>query len=871
MCVVSENIFRKHDNTGLNFMKSSRTQEDQAQDAGEPAVNWIPRQMAAKRTTIGILMAALTIGAGSAQTTNLVASVDVGNTVSEQASQIQLNGFGRPETLGGKLCRNADSTGSGDGKGGWAVFTFPSATVQGKDKTYAVEISVWGKSSPVRLRLRDTRMQKKDGNPLWVTLSKATGTLSKKEEWNTLVFEVTPGQLDDTSPTQSIGIGGGDSQIWFSKIAIRTLSGKGAAGFSILKGQRVMPGTYPVGTLIDKGKALATIVIPADADAGLQYAAADMQEVFHEMTGVVLPVADDAQTVYGNRILLGDARCSGELITPAERAALGKEEFIIRQRGRDLVITGGGSYGVIYGCAELYEQLGARWYMPGELGACVPKLETIRFENLNIRRTPSFAMRWVGKDLKWNLRNRSNFVSDQQMPPAFIVHPSIYHSQQYWLPDQEYFAGHSDFFALIDGKRSRDEKTRKLCNSNPGVAKEIVKNMARDFREKPYINLLSLSPTDGRAKCWCECDACRALDQPDYALIGEPIPSDCLYSRRQMVLYNKVASELEKEFPDQRILVGAYANYTWPPKDPALKAHHNLAVIICRYENYCYAHPVKDEQCEPNRRFLALIRAWKEQTPHIYFYEYYLKTAWLNFPWPIVHSISADIPFYKQMGVEGLYTQYSTDTIWTDFMPMYIAARLLWDHTADTAAILSEFYTKFYGEAALPMKAYHECLENAMANSPHDHIGYARKTAYLLFTEQLAGEMKKHLQDAQALAATDIVRRRLDRIAVMTEYTERLARYYRLTAEAGGMDEGDAKTQILLKAYETGESLRVDVRNNPKKYEGVVNPGWLVNDISEGRTIRNLRKTLIKAGVIQTAEEDDRPEGKRKADVPEAE
>ncbi len=459
-------------------------------------------------------------------------------------------------------------------------------------------------------------------------------------------------------------------------------------------------------------------------------------------------------------------------------------------------------------------------------------------------------MRWVGKDLKWNLRNRSNFVPDQHLPSAFVVHSGIFHTQQYWLPDAECFPTHPEYFALIDGTRSTDKDSRKLCNSNPDVAKEIAKNMARDLREKPYINLLSLSPTDGRSHCWCECATCQALDQPDWNLLGSPVPGDCLYSRRQMVLYNNVATELEKEFPDQKIMVGAYANYTWPPADPALKAHHNLAVIICRYENYCYAHPVGDVTCEPNRRFLALIHAWQEQTPHIYFYEYYNKSAWLNFPWPITLGVRADIVMYKQLGVEGLYTQYSTGNIWTAFMPIYVASRLLWDHETDVDALMEEFYTKFYGEAAAPMIAYHECLENAMASGKYHHIGYARETAYQLFTEELVAEMKTHLQEAQTLASTDIVLRRLDRIAVMTEYTERLALYYRLMAEARGMAEGDAKTQTLLKAYQAGDPLRVDVRDNPEKYDGVVNASWLVNDISEGHTIRELREALIRAGAI---------------------
>ena len=89
---------------------------------------------------------------------------------------------------------------------------------------------------------------------------------------------------------------------------------------------------------------------------------------------------------------------------------------------RDLALVGGGAYGTIYAVAELYDRLGARWYLPGELGACVPKLKTVRFDALDVRRTPSFAMRWIGTDAQWNLRNRSNRIDDEnyRRPMSFI-------------------------------------------------------------------------------------------------------------------------------------------------------------------------------------------------------------------------------------------------------------------------------------------------------------------------------------------------------------------------------------------------------------------------------------------------------------------
>ena len=170
---------------------------------------------------------------------------------------------------------------------------------------------------------------------------------------------------------------------------------------------------------------------------------------------------------------------------------------------------------------------------------------------------------------------------------------------------------------------------------------------------------------------------------------GPKVPTDQRYSRRQMVLYNRVASELEKTRPDQLILVGAYNTYTWPPRDPSVQAHRNLAVVICHYQPNaaCLAHPVNDPNCTANRRYLDLIRAWQKHTSHVYFYEYYWKVNWLDLPWPITHTVATDIPFFQSIGVEGLYTQYTTGSIWSNFIPMCVATQLLWDCTCTGSSI----------------------------------------------------------------------------------------------------------------------------------------------------------------------------------------
>ena len=591
------------------------------------------------------------------------------------------------------------------------------------------------------------------------------------------------------------------------------------------------------GVLVCDGVSQASIVVSTQADALAKRTATDLQETFKKMTDATLPIRTDDQQIAGNRILVGQTRWSDAVVPPAERKGLGKEGFILRRRDGDIALVGGGPYGVAYAASELLERLGARWYLPGPLGEVIPKLKEIRFDRLDVRQTPSFPMRWVGKDDAWNLRNRTNSIKDPSLPPAYQILPGIYHTQARLIPRAMYVKTHPEFYALINQKRSRDSSC-KLCNANPQLPGEIARRMGEVLRENPGTDQISLSPTDGQM--WCECEACRKLDEPN-------VPRDQRYSRRQMILYNRVATELAKEFPDQLMLVGAYNVYTWPPKDPQIKGHRNLAVVICHYEDYCLAHPVNDPTCKPNRRYSELIAAWRKHTKHVCFYEYYDKVNWLDLPWPIVHTVAADIPHFKKLGLEGLYTQYTTANIWSNFLVHYVAARLLWDHTTDVNGLLEEFYKKFYVRAAEPMKAYHEALEQKVAQNRKHFPGGAPRNARAVFNRKLLAELRAHLERARTLAADERVKARIERITLSTDYAERLVEVFRLRDGAKAAN-GPQRVALLRKALDQALDLRKDVLTNKKKYAGVATGRYFSGRRMFAREIDKLRRELKKAG-----------------------
>ncbi|HIE52044.1 MAG TPA: DUF4838 domain-containing protein, partial [Armatimonadetes bacterium] len=584
------------------------------------------------------------------------------------------------------------------------------------------------------------------------------------------------------------------------------------------------PAAFP-DSLVEDGQPTASIVLSAEANDLTYFAASELQTYLAKMTGATLPLVEDTQEVTGHRLLVGPTR-----FTPSEVAPPAHPEgFTLRRVGGDTVVLGGGGLGVLYGVYALLERFGVRWFLPGEWGEVVPEVKTLRVGDLAVSEAPDFPMRWIGTGL-WSLRNRSNRVGAEGVA-GFRILPSVYHSQERLLSRRRYFEDHPEYFALNRGQR-RNEAHVKLCTSNPEVARQVAANMAAMLDADPDIDLISLSPTDGML--YCECPHCTALDEAE-------VPRDQRMSRRMLLFYNRVAKELAKSHPQAQILVGAYHIYTRPPKDPALRAHPNLNVIICHYEGYCLAHPVNDPHCAANAKYRELLFAWQRLVGDVYFYEYYWKVNWMDLPWPIVHTIAQDIPYFHQIGVKGVYTQYNPDNVWTLGLNYYVAARLLWNVNTDVNALLEDFYRRFFGAAAEPMRAYYQTMEEALANAGRDIPGGALANARAVFTEEVLAKMRDCLTAAQQQAREEKVKARLGKIAVSLEYTERLLTYLRLRDQAQSAPQREARARAGAEALRALEALVEEVRTNRAKFGGVVStavvrpPHYLARELVEAR------------------------------------
>ncbi len=528
----------------------------------------------------------------------------------------------------------------------------------------------------------------------------------------------------------------------------------------------------PYHTLVADGAPKAVIVLPQAASRIERFAAAELQGYVAKISAAELPIVAEGAATRGYRIFVGNTRAlrSSKLRLNADNA--GRDGFALLSNAHRLIIAGRGDLGTLFGVYELLERhLGVRWFMPGEIGEVVPEARTIRIGTLRDIVKPGFDTRWVGTG-EWSLKQRMNChvsVEGEDVSVNWLWH---FHTFRILIPPEEHYDEHPEWFPLVDGKRKKPDRenshSTQLCTSNPEVIRKLAEGMIAQLDEDPSIEIITLSPNDGGG--FCECENCVALDEPERDWFAR-------YSRRLAMLNAEVTRLVGEKHPDVLVKVGAYAMYARPPLDEGWRPPDNTLVQLCHIY-FCHNHPVATGECregetyevddnfQPNQEFRRVLEQWRELTDHVYIYEYYALGGFerAQLPWPMIHTMRHDIPFYRDMGVRGFYTQLSANSWHRLGLNFYVAAKLAWNPDLDVDALLADYFEKFYGPAAEPMRAYFMTLEKAYTDY-NGCISYGLKSAPRIaadiFTPAVMQELEQHVNAARQAADTDVIKQRV--------------------------------------------------------------------------------------------------------------
>lgn len=507
------------------------------------------------------------------------------------------------------------------------------------------------------------------------------------------------------------------------------------------------------------------IVIPEDAIEEEKYAAREFQSWYKSATGIDLPVTE-GQTGKRNVIFIGNIGNMKNLPQNINTISFGPEDLLISIRKNQIIITGGRPRGMLYGVYSFFERyLDIRFLTPEYTH--IPKLEKKLVpvpENYTYRPPLQYRLSSFGETLRnpafaVRLKNNKQITGEEfEKLEVNTNFGRVHHSFFSQIPGSKYGADHPEYFALHDGvRRNRAEYSEHFevqpCLSNPEVLRIVMENVLEELEENPGRSFVSVAQNDNDK--YCECPQCAAIDKKEGSHSGSLI-----------TFVNAVAAEVAEKYPD--VTVGTYAyDYTRvPPKN--IRPRENVLIQLCSIE-CSMIFSINDPRSRKNREFIKDAEGWSRICNQINVWTY--NTNFWNYlaPCPNLWVIEPNVRFFVENNAKGIFMQGQGNMVGGAFSDLYnyVTSRLLWNPELSGEELIGEFLTRYYGNAAPPIRKWLELLhENALKRGMvKDESCFAKPGDYGI-TPQVAQAGIGAFKEAMALAENEEIQRRVEKASI---------------------------------------------------------------------------------------------------------
>ena len=534
------------------------------------------------------------------------------------------------------------------------------------------------------------------------------------------------------------------------------------------------------------GGPLQGIVVPPDASPAERFAASECRAYLRRATGATVEIVEAAKPPQGKAILVGRRFLATPPAAFSRTDRFGPDPYVVEITDQRVYLAGRGDRGTVYAVYDFLENdVGCRWLQPSDDGDFVPRLAEIRLKAGRREETPAFVFRIAGgfrseAYVDWATKHRLHVITQETEFPerGGSIVGTMGHAFYQFVPPEEYFEEHPEYFEMTDGGRRKSERGQ-LCTTNPEVVEIVARKVREYFAEHPTASYVSLSPNDYWT--WCRCPNCRKYDTGEVfrkATTRDKFAELRVVSDGLWQFLDAVAERVEPDFPDKKLYCFAYNQYIYPPRN--LAAHPMVMPSICHMSPANYARPIDDPDDPENTRFREIVRRWRETDIELFYYAYTWKTMWEQNPWPIARRLARDIRYLSKNHFIGFYSQ-GGEGAWGQLgVNFYVMAKALWDPNCDVEAILDDYFLHAFGPAHEPMKRYFDAIERAFtAKGNFVHHVAPVETRQILKPEVLAA-CDAAIRDACARAPDEVVRKRIE----LVDRPYRYAKHFRAAHDA---------------------------------------------------------------------------------------
>lgn len=539
-------------------------------------------------------------------------------------------------------------------------------------------------------------------------------------------------------------------------------------------------------TLVQDGVPQCVIVVASNPIRSTCFAAYELQQHVQKITGAKLPIIREGDFTNGFPIYVGQSQKVRDL--GLKDHAMGYETYAVKFFPDCIVLTGpiddgnvvpmGESVEVTKPSENLWMQRGplyavydflekdcdVRWYTPGDIGTIYPTMKTLTVKPMDYIRQPAVKGRQSGwgagfgmwgetsqDDVKlFYLRNKEGgsmnhgFCHSFEGFPARFSHADSSHPELFERDEPDFF--------------SRDQGVGQMCFSSTGLLAQTIQD-ARHFFDTGELKYRSagggdvyeIVPRDTGINCTCE--KCKALLGASSGSFNSGKSSTIFWT-----FANNVANAIAQSHPGKYIGCLAYLDYAVPPEGMTIASN-------------IYVGPALGTRTWINGggEDMALYKGWVKAAPGR------VRSMWLYpcfpneststrgyhcFPALMPHNLADQMKMFTSDGV----LSFNMCGSW-ELLECYLSLKYQDDPNRDTEAFISEFFTRFYGAAAEPMKKLYLGIEAAYwdpKNYPNGQYSCDQSVCWgtLGSTERMT-KWQGYMDEAKQLASSDAEKKRV--------------------------------------------------------------------------------------------------------------
>ena len=497
-----------------------------------------------------------------------------------------------------------------------------------------------------------------------------------------------------------------------------------------------------------------SIITSSKPDAREQYAAGLLSGILEKITGTRLEIKNAGAGKKAFRFAPIDPK-------------LGDSGYRIEINGSgDIVLSGGTRRGVINAVIALLEEdIGVRWYTGStpRIPACPDGIVSVvprSYQPRLVMREPFYQHAF---DWKYEILNRTNQTWQSRVPENLggawnFPFGAFCHTMHLFLP-AALFKDHPEYFAMINGKRRvnrHGSAAAHLCMTNPEVVKIVARNAVKVLKkEKKPAEIISISQNDG-GKGFCQCEKCAEMTRNEGSVSGPLI-----------YFVNRVADEINKEYPDVKVETLAYLESFLPPK--TVRPGKNVMIRLCT-DSHAWHFPLFF--IEESVTFLSALKQWHAIGADLLIWDYVTEFHEYPKPNPNLWVMDHNFDLLLSYDVKGIMLQgsYQSPGGADAILKSWIFAKRMWDPRWKLDALLEDFLEGYYGPAAPAMREYYQYQKQCWQTFHDRHKGkpLVKPGPVFSWSHKDAAKLKQILNRAFQLAGNDpAIRNRLN----LTEFS----------------------------------------------------------------------------------------------------